>query len=118
MIDVTTTQWILYCKNATQQKIPIKFSIPVLYRGYLMSLTNMCILSGLQFPLTGLVTNSITGGTIRRLTDSEQIFAAFTGGVISGVVCAPMEVCPASLYPPPDSPPNRFFLFFPVFVRS
>jgi hypothetical protein len=36
---------ILYCKNATQQKIPIQFKLSVLYRGYLMSMTNMCILS-------------------------------------------------------------------------
>ena len=48
VIDVSSTQWILYCKNATQQKIPIKFQISVLYRGYTASLVNMSILSGLQ----------------------------------------------------------------------
>ena len=57
-----------------------------------MSMTNVCILTGLQFPLTGAVRNVITGGKERRLTDMEQIGAGFIGGVISGVVCAPMEL--------------------------
>ena len=92
LIDVSTTQWILYCKNASQQKLPLTLDPRKLYRGYTMSLTNMCILSGLQFPLTAAVKNVMTGGVERRLSDAEQISAGFVGGVISGIVCAPMEL--------------------------
>eukprot|EP00617_Octactis_speculum_P026714 CAMPEP_0185770968 /NCGR_PEP_ID=MMETSP1174-20130828/62352_1 /TAXON_ID=35687 /ORGANISM="Dictyocha speculum, Strain CCMP1381" /LENGTH=273 /DNA_ID=CAMNT_0028456635 /DNA_START=39 /DNA_END=860 /DNA_ORIENTATION=- len=92
IIDVSSTQWMLYCKNSTQQRVKIKFDPKIMYRGYSMSLTNMCILSGLQFPLTGLVTTAITGGKQRRLSDVEQISAGFVGGVISGFICAPLEL--------------------------
>lgn len=57
-----------------------------------MSITNMAVLTGLQFPLTGAITRLITGGKERRLTDAEMVSAAFWGGVISGVACAPMEL--------------------------
>jgi solute carrier family 25 carnitine/acylcarnitine transporter 20/29 len=92
LVDVSTTQWILYCKNASQQNIPLTLDPRKLYRGYTMSLVNMCILSGLQFPLTAAVKNTMTSGAERRLSDSEQISAGFVGGVISGIVCAPMEL--------------------------
>lgn len=61
-------------------------------------LTSLKPLEGLQFPLTGFVTRAFTGGKIRRLTDFEQISSAFVGGVISGVVCAPMEVSRLCLF--------------------
>lgn len=92
LVDVTTTQWILYCKNSTQQRVPLTMDIRIMYRGYVMSCANMSILTGLQFPLTGLVTNFITGGKERRLTDFEQIQAATIGGYVSGVICAPLEL--------------------------
>ena len=80
LVDVSTTQWILYCKNASQQNIPLTLDPRKLYRGYTMSLVNMCILSGLQFPLTAAVKNTMTSGAERRLSDSEQISAGFVGG--------------------------------------
>lgn len=92
MIDVSTTQWMLYCKNASQQRIPLTLDPRVLYRGVLMSMTNMAVLSGLQFPLTGMVTRVMTRGEVRRLSDTEQIGAGFIGGVLSGLACAPMEL--------------------------
>ena len=46
-----------------------------------MSLVNMSVLSGLQFPLTALATSAFTGGQERALTGSEEIGAAFVGGV-------------------------------------
>lgn len=50
------------------------------------------ILTGLQFPLTGAVSKTITGGETRKLEPAEQIFAGFMGGAISGLACAPMEL--------------------------
>lgn len=92
IIEVTVLQPMLYCKNATQQGLPFTKDPRVLYRGLAMSVTNMAILTGLQFPLVGAVTKVITQGETRRLTDFEQIASGFTGGVISGVACAPMEL--------------------------
>eukprot|EP01126_Amoeba_proteus_P013202 TRINITY_DN1555_c0_g1_i14.p1 TRINITY_DN1555_c0_g1~~TRINITY_DN1555_c0_g1_i14.p1 ORF type:complete len:216 (-),score=25.48 TRINITY_DN1555_c0_g1_i14:57-704(-) len=57
-----------------------------------MSVTNMAVLTGLQFPLTGVVTSLVTGGTARRLSPSEMIGTSFIGGLISGIACAPMEL--------------------------
>ena len=91
-IDVSTTQWVLYCKNASQQGLPLTMNPRILYRGYTMSLTNMCVLSGLQFPLTAIATGIFTGGKQRKRSDSEEIGSAFIGGVLSGFICAPMEL--------------------------
>lgn len=52
----------------------------------------MAILTGLQFPLTGMVTNVITGGEERKMTGAETIGAAFAGGWLSGFACGPMEL--------------------------
>lgn len=92
LVDVSLTQWILYCKNSTQQRVPLTLNPRIMYRGYVMSCANMGILTGVQFPLTGLVTNLITGGKERRLTDTEQIQAAAIGGYVSGTICAPLEL--------------------------
>ena len=85
-------QPMLYCKNATQQGIPLTFSPAVLYRGLTVSVTNMGILTGLQFPLTGAVGKAIKGGEEREMSSAEKMGAGFTGGAISGLVCAPMEL--------------------------
>jgi len=92
VLDITLTQWMIYGKNAAQQRIAFSFDPKVLYRGYSMSTTNMCVLYGLQFPLTGMVTHMITQGKERRLSGSEQLLAGFLGGAMSGFVCAPMEL--------------------------
>eukprot|EP00941_MAST-03F_sp_MAST-3F-sp1_P002130 g2130.t1 len=91
-IEVTILQPMLYCKNATQQKLPFTLDPRKLYRGLFMSITNMAVLTGIQFPLTGIFQQLITGGEKRRLTDSEQIFAGFGGGAASGLLCGPMEL--------------------------
>jgi solute carrier family 25 carnitine/acylcarnitine transporter 20/29 len=57
-----------------------------------MSVTNVAVLTGLQFPLTGAVTKMLTGGRDRRLTGAEAIAAGFVGGFVSGLACAPMEL--------------------------
>lgn len=92
IIEVTILQPMLYCKNATQQKLPFTLNPRILYRGLTMSVTNMAILTGLQFPLTGAVTKIFTGGADRRLSSGEQIASGFVGGMLSGFACAPMEL--------------------------
>lgn len=92
IIEVTILQPMLYCKNATQQKLPFTLNPRILYRGLTMSVTNMAILTGLQFPFTGAVTKVFTGGADRRLTNAEQIASGFIGGCLSGFACAPMEL--------------------------
>ena len=91
-IEVIILQPMLYCKNATQQGIPLTLNPAVLYRGIGMSITNMIVLTGAQFPLTGAVSRSITGGEDRPLAKGEKVMAGFLGGALSGFLCAPMEL--------------------------
>ena len=91
-IEVIILQPMLYCKNATQQKLPLTMDPRVLYRGIGMSIGNMILLTGSQFPLTGLVSQQITGGEQRQLSRGEKVLAGFLGGAISGFICAPMEL--------------------------
>jgi hypothetical protein len=81
---------MLYCKNATQQGITL--NPLVLYRGVSVSVMNMAILTGVQFPITGTIAQLMTGGAERPLSKAEKIGAGFGGGAISGFVCAPMEL--------------------------
>lgn len=53
---------MLYCKNATQQNLPLTLKPSVLYRGVTMSAVNMSIITGAQFPLTGIISKVISGG--------------------------------------------------------
>jgi solute carrier family 25 carnitine/acylcarnitine transporter 20/29 len=91
-VEVCTLQPMLYCKNAVQQGLPFTLNPRILYRGLLMSVTNMSILTGAQFPLTGAVSRVFTRGQERKLSSAEQVGAGFLGGALSGVVCAPMEL--------------------------
>ena len=91
-IEVAMLQPMLYCKNATQQGLPFTLNPAVLYRGIGMSVINMSVLTGLQFPLTGAVATAITGGANRDMSSAEKISAGFAGGALSGIVCAPMEL--------------------------
>jgi hypothetical protein len=93
-IEVTILQPMLYCKNATQQGLPLTLNPMVLYRGLTVSVINMASLTALQFPLSSFSAGLITGGAsaTRSLTDAEQIGAGFCGGALSGFLCAPMEL--------------------------
>ncbi len=91
-IEVTLLQPILYCKNTVQQNIKITLNPRVMYRGLSVSILNMSICTGIQFPLTSMITKTITGGKARRLTSSEQLIASFSGGFLSGVVGGPLEL--------------------------
>lgn len=89
-IEVTLLQPMLYCKNATQQNLPLSVDPRVLYRGLTMSVVNMSIITGVQFPMTGAISRAIVGD--RPPSDAEKIGTGFLGGAVSGVICAPMEL--------------------------
>jgi len=91
-IEVGCMQPILFCKNASQQGSKFSLNPRVLYRGATVSMVNMGVLTGLQFPLTNFVTSLISGGRERRLTNNEMILSGLIGGIISGFACAPMEL--------------------------
>lgn len=91
-IEVSLLQPLLYWKNAIQQGIPLTLNPAILYRGLGMSILNMSVNTGLQFPLTAAATSLITGGQSRRLTSSEMILSGCLGGLVSGFACSPMEL--------------------------
>mmetsp|Transcript_13436 Transcript_13436/g.39633 ORF Transcript_13436/g.39633 Transcript_13436/m.39633 type:complete len:272 (-) Transcript_13436:424-1239(-) len=93
-IEVTILQPMLYCKNATQQGLPLTLNPMVLYRGLTVSIINMASLTALQFPLSSMSAGLITGGASahRPLTPVEEIASGFCGGALSGFLCAPMEL--------------------------
>jgi len=91
-IEVCIDQPMLYWKNATQQKLPFTMNPKIVYRGLGASVTNMAVLTGLQFISTGWVKNIITGGANRELSASEAFAAALAGGALSGLACCPMEL--------------------------
>mmetsp|Transcript_16552 Transcript_16552/g.21211 ORF Transcript_16552/g.21211 Transcript_16552/m.21211 type:complete len:115 (-) Transcript_16552:237-581(-) len=72
-IEVTILQPMLYCKNATQQGLPFSLDPRVLYRGLAVSIEKMSIVTGIQFPLTGLAASVITNGHNHKLSATEQI---------------------------------------------
>ena len=90
--QVLILQPLTFWKNAAQQGLPLSINPLVLYRGVFANTMNMAILTGLQFPVAGAIGRVITGGTERELVDAEQIAAALGGGIVSGFVCAPMEL--------------------------
>ena len=92
VIEVVMLQPMLYCKNATQQRLPFTMDPRILYRGVGMSIINMGVLTGVQFPITGFIQRFTTGGVVRKLKPAEQIGCGFGGGFISGFICAPMCV--------------------------
>jgi len=87
VIEVVMLQPMLYCKNATQQRLPFTMDPRILYRGVGMSIINMGVLTGVQFPITGFIQRFTTGGVVRKLKPAEQIGCGFGGGFISGFIC-------------------------------
>ena len=77
-------------KNCRQQRIPVPWDLRFIYRGYIANLGNMLIKRSLQIPLTATITSTLTGGVTRRLSDSEQLLAAFAGGWVSAFISSPI----------------------------
>jgi len=91
-IEVCIDQPMLYWKNAKQQNLPFTMNPKIVYRGLTASVTNMAVLTGLQFISTGYVKKGITGGVDREMSTAETIGAALIGGGLSGLACCPMEL--------------------------
>jgi len=91
-IEVTLLQPILYCKNAAQQNLKLTLNPKILYRGLSVSVLNMGVATGLQFPITGFVTKLFTGGQVRKLSSSELLMSSFSGGFLSGAIGGPLEL--------------------------
>lgn len=90
--EVMCFQPMLYCKNATQQGLALTLDPRVLYRGVVMSIGNMALLTAAQFPLTAMFTRMLTVGESRPLEDWEQLASGLGGGAVSGLLCCPMEL--------------------------
>lgn len=90
--DTTLLQSTNYWKNAVQQGLPFTLNPAVLYRGYGANVVNngFCLMS--QFFFNGIAKKALTGGRDRPLTGAEKIGTGFSAGVVSGVVCGPIEL--------------------------
>mmetsp|Transcript_83209 Transcript_83209/g.101963 ORF Transcript_83209/g.101963 Transcript_83209/m.101963 type:complete len:284 (+) Transcript_83209:853-1704(+) len=92
-IEVCIDQPQLYWKNASQQGLPFTLNPRYLYRGLFASMANMATLTGIQFYGVGMVKKMITkGDNDYVLSNFEQIYSAFIGGILSGFVCGPLEL--------------------------
>lgn len=91
-IDVTLLQSTNYWKNAAQQGLPFTLNPMVLYRGYFANLMNNGFCVSTQFLFNGLVQKAVTGGVDRPLTAAEKITCGTSAGVLSGIVCGPIEL--------------------------
>lgn len=92
VVDTSGTQWMVYCKNAAQQRLKLTLDPRILYRGYAANLLNVGTKRALQVPIAASITNVITGGMARRLTDSEQLGCAASAGLLSALVVSPIEL--------------------------
>ncbi len=92
IIEIVLLQPMLYCKNATQQGLPLTANPRVLYRGAAVSATNMAVLTGIQFPIANWFATTVCGAVGRKQTAGEKIASGFFGGLVSGLACAPMEL--------------------------
>ncbi|ETO21347.1 hypothetical protein RFI_15857 [Reticulomyxa filosa] len=93
VIEISLLQPFLYWKNSVQQKLPFTINPRYLYRGVFASALNMATATGIQFFGTGLIQTYAIGeeSLTRQLTDKEIIFSALGGGMISGLICGPIE---------------------------
>jgi len=91
-IEVCIDQPMLYWKNAVQQNLKFTLNPKIVYRGLGASITNMAVLTGLQFISTGYIKSMITGGVEREMSTGENILSGFAGGALSGLICCPMEL--------------------------
>ena len=91
-IEVLLMQPTIYYKNASQQKLGNTINPSILYRGLTMSVINMSVLTGTQFPISNIISKMILQDNNRTLTDKEKIVSGFGAGLFSGIICAPMEL--------------------------
>ena len=85
VIEVTLLQPLVYFKNTTQQgKLHLTFNPSIIYRGVYMSMFNMSMMTGIQVPLSRLISTKIFNNNI--------LPASIIGGYLSGYFCSPVEL--------------------------
>ena len=89
VIETILLQPMLYWKNAMQQNIKFTLNPFFLYRGVNASIINMSVLTGMQIPLTETIKTYLP---VKMSENEKLVHASFYSGVISGLVCAPMEL--------------------------
>jgi len=82
---------LLVWKNAVQQRKPILLNPLKVYRGLPMACLNLGGATAVQFGLAGFFQKLFTNGE-RQLEASEEITAAFCGGLLSGIPCSLWEL--------------------------
>jgi len=82
---------LLVWKNAVQQQKPILLNPLKVYRGLPMACLNLGGATAVQFGLAGFFQKLFTKGQ-RPLEPTEEIIAAFCGGLFSGVPCSLWEL--------------------------
>lgn len=80
--EVIALQPFLYCKNASQQKLPLTVNPRILYRGVNASIINMSILTGFQYPMYKYFLGYF----------DNDLLASSLSGAFSGFICTPMEL--------------------------
>mmetsp|Transcript_20689 Transcript_20689/g.42021 ORF Transcript_20689/g.42021 Transcript_20689/m.42021 type:complete len:275 (+) Transcript_20689:83-907(+) len=81
---------LLSWKNASQQSLPISMNPAVVYRGLPMACLNLGGTTAVQFWAVGFFQKMLAGD--KKVSSSQQMTAAFMGGVASGVPCSLWEL--------------------------
>ena len=81
-----------YWKNASQNGMPFTLNPAILYRGVVANVINngFCVMS--QFYINGVLKKVLLGDEQRDLKDSEKMLCGVSAGVLSSVVCGPIEL--------------------------
>lgn len=82
---------LLNWKNASQQGLPIALNPAQVYRGLPMACLNLGGTTAVQFWFTG-VFQKILAGPDGKMTDGQEMGAAFLGGMASGIPCCVWEL--------------------------
>uniref|UniRef100_A0A7S3K4K9 Mitochondrial carrier protein n=1 Tax=Aureoumbra lagunensis TaxID=44058 RepID=A0A7S3K4K9_9STRA len=92
IVEAFITQPLTYLKNSLQQRDALKFNPRIWWRGSYASCACDGILIGCQFMVCGFLQKQLLRGEYRALSMSEEMFAGFTAGGISGLPCCVLEL--------------------------
>ena len=89
-LEAVLLQPTLYWKNAANQGLPFTLKPEVVYRGAGASIFNEMQMMGLQMMMTGVIKKIVAGDQHHaKLTQSQEIYSAAIGGVISSIFTSP-----------------------------
>ena len=94
IVHTVFVQPILYCKNASQQRLALTMNPRYLYRGFVASSANFALMTGVQFYGAGKVGSIFANKNGKKKLDnkSEKLISSMTGGLLSGCISSPMEL--------------------------